>query len=163
MPKARSTLRWFRLGSVPLVALATIWLAWYLLVPATQHHVIVGAGARTGDSYRFCEALRRLMVEHGSSIDLELRETAGTHENLALLEAREIDLATVQADIPASASARWVATLFPDAFLLLARHGSGISGVADLRGRRVAVPPIGGGQRMSFEFVLAHYGLGPQD
>ncbi|MDX2096391.1 MAG: TAXI family TRAP transporter solute-binding subunit, partial [Leptolyngbyaceae cyanobacterium bins.59] len=66
-------------------------------------------------------------------------------------------------DIPAPPSARLVSYLFPDMFQLIVTERSGIRQVADLRGKRVGVPPKGGGQYKSFLFLAEHYGLNSQD
>jgi len=164
MLRPRRVSQWLRLSWwVPLTCLGAIWAAWFLLAPPTKHRLVIGAGQASGDSYRFCVALREVMREHDSSVDLDVLETAGSEQNVVWLEQRKIDLATVQADVAMTTTATWVATLFDDVYLLFARHGSGIASVADLRGRRIVVPPIGSGQHTSFEFLLRHYGVALDD
>ena len=56
-----------------------------------------------------------------------------------------------------------ITALYPDAVQLIAREGSGIEEVADLRGQRIALPPVGGGQFDTFWFFADHYGLSASD
>ena len=50
-----------------------------------------------------------------------------------------------------------VARLFPEAFHLIARTGSGISSVSDLKGKRVGLMPQGAGSNALFARLLRHY------
>ena len=74
-----------------------------------------------------------------------------------------MDLATVQANIPGRPGVRLIAALYPDALQLIARPGSGIASVSDLEGRKIALPPAGGGQYDTFWDFADHYGLDPAD
>jgi TRAP transporter TAXI family solute receptor len=90
---------------------------------------------------------------------------------MQLLEEGKVDLATVQAATPALPSARMIASLYQDVFQLVVRQGGAASAgggkaihsVAELRGRKIALPPGGGGQARSFWFLAEHYGLTPSD
>jgi len=63
-------------------------------------------------------------------------------------------MATVQADSPASNSVQCVATLYKDAYHLIARDEVGIQSFADLPGHRMAIPPATSGQSTSFWFLV---------
>jgi TRAP transporter TAXI family solute receptor len=82
---------------------------------------------------------------------------------MELLDAGAVDLATVQADARTSPSARIIAVLYTDAFQLVVREDSEIFSVADLAGRKIAIPLAGGGQHDSFWFLMSHYGLTADD
>ncbi len=56
------------------------------------------------------------MKKYHPEITLKVRITAGSSENMKLLQAGQIDLATVQADIEAVPSARIESNLYPDMF-----------------------------------------------
>ncbi len=57
---------------------------------------------------------------------------------------------------------RAIANLFPDSLHLVVRRGSGILGVADLRGKRVSLDREGSGTRVHALLVLEAYGLSPE-
>ena len=93
--------------------------------------LIVAAGRQDGESYRFAEALKTYL-EAKYNVDVELRPSDGTVENLALLRNGTAQLATAQADValqetlresppanPAPKDFGVVAVLFTDVFQLL--------------------------------------------
>jgi uncharacterized protein len=58
---------------------------------------------------------------------------------------------------------RAIANLYPESFQLVARRGSGIKSVADLRGKRVSLDEPGSGTLVDARLILAAYGLGEKD
>lgn len=58
---------------------------------------------------------------------------------------------------------RLIATLYPEDIHLVAKKGSGIKGVADLKGKRVALDEPGSGTLVDARLVLAAYGLKESD
>ncbi|MDX2096216.1 MAG: TAXI family TRAP transporter solute-binding subunit, partial [Leptolyngbyaceae cyanobacterium bins.59] len=108
------------------------------------HRLTIAAGSQKGESYRFSQEMAKVVAQYEPRIQITVRETDGTGESLKLLAQGEAHLAMAQADIPAPPSARLVSYLFPDMFQLIVTERSGIRQVADLRGKRVGVPPKGG-------------------
>jgi uncharacterized protein len=118
----------------------------------------IAAGARTGDSYLICQALKAVAERTYPKLRVTILETAGTVENLRMMDAGRADVATAQADVGAGSSARSVAVLFDDVFQLLIHEQSSIDGFADLRGKTIGLSR-GGGQFYSFLRVAAHFNL----
>jgi len=58
---------------------------------------------------------------------------------------------------------RGIANLYPESFQLVARRGSGIKSVADLRGKRVSLDEPGSGTLVDARLILAAYGLSEKD
>lgn len=58
---------------------------------------------------------------------------------------------------------RAIANLYPESFQLVARRGSGIKSVADLRGKRVSLDEPGSGTLVDARLILAAYGLSEKD
>ena len=127
------------------------------------HHLIIAAGSRQGESYIFSQAMAQVVSKYQPNIKIQVLETKGSEENIELLEQKKVQLALTQADTPTLPSARIVSFLFPDTFQLVVTEKSGIQDVSDLRGKRIALPPQGGGQYKSFWFLAAHYRLKPTD
>ncbi len=90
---------------------------------------------------------------------LDVFETNGSSQNVRLLEAGQVDLATMQADIRADDTVNAVASLYFDAYQLIVKESSDIQGFEDLEGYRVAIGPAGSGQSSAFVFTAEHYGL----
>jgi TRAP transporter TAXI family solute receptor len=122
----------------------------------------LAAGSPDGESYIICSALKTVVERHYPKIRIRIIETAGTVENLGLLERSQADLATAQADVPPGPSARSVAVLYDDVFQLLVYQGSTIRNFPGVRGKVVALAR-GGGQFDSFLRVAEHFGLQEAD
>lgn len=58
---------------------------------------------------------------------------------------------------------RAIANLYPESFHLVARKGSGIKGVADLKGKRVSLDEPGSGTLVDARLILAAYGMTEKD
>src|SRR5262245_34502363 len=127
-----------------LSAVATVWIIALNKQRDRIDHITIAAGSSKGDSYVICQALKTVIARHHPTLDISVRETGGTSDNLRLLEQKKVDLVTAQADVPAGHSALGIAVLFEDRFQLLVRRNSEINTFPDLRGKRVALPRTGG-------------------
>ncbi len=125
----------------------------------TVTRVRFAAGPDDGEAFSIAQAISDVVEQHHPNLRVTVVETTGSGESVRLLNEGRVDFAAVQADIGASAPARLVAQLYPDVFQLVARADSGIESVADLVGRRIALPPADSGQYRSFWLLADHYGL----
>lgn len=141
----------------------TSYFAWNYFKKEEAKVLVIGAGSKKGEAYKFAQAIAEVTANHFPEVSITVRETAGSKENMELLESGQIDLATVQADIEAVPSARIVSNLYPDMFQLIVRKDAGIDTFHDLKGKRMALPSKGGGQWISFWFTAHHYGLYESD
>jgi TRAP-type uncharacterized transport system substrate-binding protein len=91
-------------GPFLLLALAVIALAFWLVDPTPPKKVVLATGAEQGAYAEFGKRYAALLGEHG--IQVELRNTNGAAENLALLRdpASGVDLAFVQGGADAIAT-----------------------------------------------------------
>jgi TRAP transporter TAXI family solute receptor len=103
--------------------------------------------------------------------------TDGSVANLAAIAAGRFDSALAQADIVhwaysgagpmlgqgENTALRAIANLYPESVHLVARRGSGIAAVADLKGRRVSLDTAGSGTRADADLILAAFGLAEDD
>jgi TRAP transporter TAXI family solute receptor len=64
---------------------------------------------------------------------------------------------------PAVSGLRLIANLYPESVHIVARKGSGIRSVADLKGKRVALDEPGSGTLINARSILAAYGLKDAD
>jgi uncharacterized protein len=150
---------------LPIVALSLLGAVASALVLVREHtrtyHLVLASGSRTGEYYAFSEALAAVVARNHPTIAIEVRETAGSVANMDLLKTNQAQLALVQSDTPVQPPVRAVALLFPEMFHLLARTGTNIASVVDLRGKRVALMPEGSGSYALFWPLAQHYGLDP--
>ncbi len=156
------TFRFRILAGIGAVVLA-LTMAYRVYLEGTVRTLTVAAGPADGEAFAIAEAIAEVTELYAPNLDVVILETSGSRQNNELLEGDIVDLALSQANVTPASTARLVATLYPDAFQLVARDGSGVERVADLRGRKVAVPPRGSGQHESFWFLMSHYGIDESD
>ncbi|MGF1570047.1 MAG: TAXI family TRAP transporter solute-binding subunit [Nodosilinea sp.] len=125
------------------------------------YHLVLASGGKTGEYYAFSQAFAEVVARHHDNIEIEVIETAGSPENMALLRDHQAQLALVQSDTPVEPPVRAIALLFPEMFHLMVRAEANIASVADLRGKRVALLPEGSGSYALFWPLSQHYSLTP--
>lgn len=149
---------------LPVVVLSLVGVmasAFFLVREHTRtYRLVLASGGSTGEYYAFSRAFAEVVARNHPTIAIEVIETDGSLQNMDLLKTNAAQLALVQSDTPVQPPVRAVALLFPEMFHLLARTDADIDGVADLRGKRVALMPKGSGSYALFWPLVQHYGLG---
>lgn len=150
-----------------IVFMLLIWLvaitALVLWLGSSRVTRITIAGGQAGsETLILTTAIAEALNEAKLGFRVMVFETGGTKENLRLLENRRIDLGAVQADAVIPDEILGVATLYNNAYHLIARRDAEIENFADLRGHRIAIPPARSGQFSSFWFLAEHYGIDPE-
>lgn len=134
----------------PLVAVAFLGLviAFMVMDPGPPKEIRFAAGAPGGAYHVYAERYQRLLAEQGVKVDLV--DTAGSVENLRLLDDGEVDVALVQGGLASEHDRemlRSLGGLFPEPFWVFVRNGNGINSFGDLRGYRFAIGAQGSGTR----------------
>lgn len=127
------------------------------------HRITVAAGPVTGQAYQVAKAIQETVSKNHPNIQLEIFETRGSLHSGQLLKSGEVHLALTQADQVLGGDIRLIASLYSDAYQLIVRKDSGISELADLAGKRVALPPELSGDNKTFWFLAEHYGFEKND
>lgn len=148
------------LALLPAIALA-----------APRSHLVIGTGTITGVYYPAGGALCRLINQDPALPECAVLSTAGSRENLSLLQAGKIDLALVQADLLREAhlgvgsvrgeTVRGISplfTLYTEPLNLVVRADSGIASLEDLKGKRLDLGPAGSGDRATATALLEAMG-----
>lgn len=143
-----------------LLVAAGLWLAAQFIAPPPPA-VVRLAGGPEGSAYREAAAAyaARLRAE---GLAVELRQTAGAVENLALLRAGAVDLAPVQGGlVEAARDARLVSLggIFPEPAWVFHRHAAGLPAPLLVQGHRIALGPEGSGTRALALALLAANGV----
>jgi TRAP transporter TAXI family solute receptor len=124
--------------------------------------VRVAGGVEDGIYNDFSQKLAdRVKTAHG--VETQVIASGGSVDNRDHLLAGLVDLAPMQATAITGDHLCVVAPLFYELLYVLARTESGIMSMADLRGRDVAVGPIGSGSRATAELVLASLQMTEQE
>lgn len=141
---------------------------------ADRNVLVVGAGEVTGYYYPAAGALCRVLnKERPNGSSCAVAPSSGTAANVAALRAGQIDLAILQSRAAVLAAnggegfkeagpfpeLRALMSLHGEAVLVLAREGSNIRSLADLKGKRVNLGRPGSFQRAMAEIVLDAAGI----
>jgi len=141
---------------------------------AQQQFVTVGTGGVTGVYYpaggAICRLVNQTRSEHGVRCSAE--STGGSVFNVNTIRAGELDMGVVQSDVQYNAyngvgqfadagafeDLRFVFSLHPEPFTVVARADSGIKSFEDLKGKRVNIGNPGSGQRATMDLMMERYG-----
>jgi TRAP transporter TAXI family solute receptor len=134
----------------PAIALTLIGfiIAWQFVNPAPPHTITIATGQADGAYYLFAERYREILAE--ASVTLEIRKTAGSLENLRLLEAGEVDLAFFQGGSGISTAdddITALGSLYYEPLWVFYRHPEVAHRLTDFQGKRLATGAAGSGTR----------------
>ena len=150
-----------------LVALVLLSLAggaaWWFTRPLPEPIALrVAAGPVGSDGHTLMREVAEVVERHSETIRLTVRPSRNSSVNTLLIRNGGAELATVESSSPPVEGLAFVADLFPDFYLLIARADAGIVGVTDLTGKRVAVPEAGTTEQRNFWAMIDHYGVAPE-
>jgi len=150
---------------IMLVILAWFALSFYFQL-YRKVNLSICAGRQNGEGYEFAQAIKKVVAEHyGYKIrNTIVLETPGSEANADSIIQGKADFALLQADVehfPDNGGI--VAILYADLFQLVAREGSDIKTIRDLKGKKIALPEKGSGQYASFWALAHYYGIGEND
>lgn len=153
---------------VPVIAIAALGfvVAFRYVEPAPPRRLVMATGSASGAYQAYGQRFRVELARAG--IELELRSTAGSIENLELLAQGDVDVAFVQGGTVPEAAAggseghagiAGIASLYYEPLWIFLRKGLPIERLADLAGHRVQVGPEGSGTRAVALTLLAANGV----
>jgi len=133
--------------------------------------LVLGTATPGGGFTVYGEALTETLRETGATIDIRLRPTAGSKENIPLLEAGQLDLGLVEGTAAyealtgigrSPAPLTVVAAMYPSPGMFAVRADSPYRTVAELTGQRVVFGAAGSGLVLLARYVLDGLGLDMQ-
>jgi uncharacterized protein len=122
--------------------------------------VRIATGAKNGAYYAFAQEYSRLLASDG--ITVEVVPTAGSVENLELLNKGEVSLALIQggsATTKDKERLRSLGSLFLEPVWIFTRKQSGIKRFLELKGKRVSIGVAGSGTHLLATQILSAAGL----
>lgn len=151
------------------VALAVLlwWLSPFGETPR-RTPLTMSTGVGTGVYAKYGTLLKKALGKDVPELDLALRPSEGSQQNVRRVAAGEADFTIATADAveqyraeggPDADRLRSTARLYDDYIQVVVDEGSEIEEVADLRGKRVAIGQVGSGVRLVAERVLRAAGL----
>lgn len=133
------------------------------------------SGGQQGIYYPTAIQFSNIINNSVDGVKVSVETSGGSVANARLLANKDADFATMQNDIAFYAdrgegmfdatidNLRGVVSLYPEVCQIVARAGSGIKSVSDLRGRKVSIGAPGSGTEMNARQILQVYGLDPDD
>ncbi|WP_336490469.1 TAXI family TRAP transporter solute-binding subunit [Methylobacterium nigriterrae] len=156
---------------VAAVAMATIVSLWPAPAPRAEEplRLVLGTATPGGGFPAYGEALAASVREASPTLEIELRATTGSNENLTLLREGKLDLALVQGEYAYEALAAAgdrsplavVAPVYATQGLFVVPASSPIRSIEDLPGRAVALGTRSSGLTIMARTVLRGSGIDP--
>jgi TRAP transporter TAXI family solute receptor len=138
-------------GPAIVITIIGFFVAYHFVAPAPPRTITMATGSPTGAYFASGMSYRKILAKNG--INLVLKNTSGSVENLQLLEAEfnGTDVAFVQGGLKTLAktdSLVALGSLFFEPMWVFHRTGVSITKMTDLHHLRVAVGPEGSGSRV---------------
>jgi len=169
--------KWFVCALVLVLAIAFM-LPLKSVDAAKRRYVSIAAGWVTGAYFPMAGAISRIAWKHlkEQGIKVTAESSGASVANAKLIGQGDTDFAILQNDIASYAhfgkegmfdeavkNLLGVCTLFPEHVQLVSRKDSKIMSVADLKGKKVAIGPVGSGTAENAKQILEAWGLKVED
>ena len=138
--------------------------------------LLMATGGTGGTYYPLGGAIAETWNKNIEGLNVTVQSTGASIENLRLLGSGETELAMAMngpamnayegtGDFEDSAIENFsaVGVIYPEVMQIIAPKSSGIKTVADLKGKRVSIGPVGSGTAAAAEKILASYGIDPEN
>lgn len=141
--------------------------------PAEKVYISIATGGTAGTYYPLGGAMAKIFNENVPGVTANAQSTGASVENIGLVSKGEAEIAFVQNDITfyafngtemfdgkeKLANVRGMAMLYPEVVQVIATKSSGITSIADLKGKKVAVGAPGSGAEANARQILASFGI----
>lgn len=141
-----------------------------------KKNYILATGGTSGTYYPFGGAIANIWNTQIENMNVTAQATGASAENLRLVSNGDAEYAIVQNDVmdyayngtdmfanQKLANLASIGTLYPEVVQIAASKDSGITSVADLRGKRVSIGDAGSGVEFNAKQILAGYGITTAD
>lgn len=145
-----------------LVTALAFWVAAQFIKPAPPSNITIATGSEQGAYHRFAKAYAAELAKAG--ITLHLKSTAGSVENIALLQNAEsgVDLALIQGGVATGKTAPGLVSLgrmFMEPVWVFYRGPEELDRLSALKGKTIAVGSKGSGTRQLSIALLKPNGI----
>ena len=147
-------------GPAALAVIIAFVVAYQFIKPAPPDRVVMATGSEEGAYHAFARRYAEALAREG--IELALRNTAGSVENLALLRNGEVELAFLQGGVDdegAEPALTSLGSLYYEPLWLLHRTDTPFASLRELSGHRIAVGAPGSGTRALASRLLNDNGV----
>ncbi len=151
-------------GPAAVLVIAAFVVAFQFIKPAPPDSVVMATGSEEGAYHAFAKRYAAYLAREG--IELQLRTTAGSVENLALLRSGEVELGFIQGGVDDQQTEPELTSLgsvYYEPLWMFHRADVGVRTLRDLRGQVIAVGPAGSGTRALAGRLLRDNGVVAED
>jgi TRAP transporter TAXI family solute receptor len=148
------------IAPLALITIAAFWIAYQFVKPAPPKRLAMTTGAEGGAYRAFAERYREILARDG--IDLEVRPSSGSIENLRRLEDKNsgVDVGFVQSGSRADGDAVGLVSLgslYYEPLWVFYRNKVALDRLSQLQGKRVSIGPEGSGtRRLALQLLAAN-------
>lgn len=137
-------------GPAVLLACIALFITYQFVDPAPPDRLTIATGGPNGTYYAFGQRYREILARDG--VTLEVLETNGSLENIALLESLDagVDVAFVQGGTGGHARGNTIqslASVYYEPLWMFAREAVPLTRPSDINGIRMSIGPEGSGTR----------------
>jgi TRAP-type uncharacterized transport system substrate-binding protein len=162
--KFRSQFREVILAGGPAIALvlAAFWLAAQFIAPAPAKRLVIATASKGSPYYEAAQRYSRVLADNG--VELEVLETRGSMENIALINDPKspVAVAFVQGGLASSKelpNVRSIGRVFYEPVWIFYQGPERLERLTQLAGKRVLIGPKGGATAALAEHLLAVSGV----
>jgi TRAP transporter TAXI family solute receptor len=155
-------MRLITFGSALLLTLIGFAVAWQFVNPAPPHTLVIATGQMDGAYYLFAQHYREQLAQDG--IELEIRTTAGSIENIELIKSKKVDQAFVQGGTGSATDAgilTSLGSLYYEPLWVFYRGEQTLSRITELQNRRIAIGEPGSGTHAITSMLLGDNFIDP--
>lgn len=144
-------------GLIAVIIIFSFWFAARFIEPTPPKELTIAAGAVDGDYYRYAQIYQQKLADQG--ITLNILETAGSMENIKLLEERKADIAFVQSGLATAENAEYIETLgglyYEPIWVFTRGEVNQGKDLQKLKGKKIAIGKPGSGTNAIARQLLA--------
>ena len=153
-------------GPAVALALVALFITYQFVDPAPPSRITIATGGPNGAYYAYAQRYREILAREG--VTLEVLETAGSVENIELLESPEagVQVGFVQGGTGSFArgdSIRSLASLYYEPLWLFATPSINLAEPRSVIGKRMSIGPKGSGTRALVLELARDSGIGESD
>ena len=161
-PTLRERLKYFGPGT--LIVIASFLVAFMFIKPAPPRSLVIGTGGPDGAYFHYGQKFAQILARDG--IQLEVRSTGGSLDNLRLLESGEIDIAFMQGGVGSQAKTDdmiSLGSLYYEPIWVFHRVGLDLAPGASLQGLRMGMGGKGSATEILSTNVMNLSGITSED
>jgi TRAP transporter TAXI family solute receptor len=135
-------------GVIAILVAASFWFAAQFIAPPPPDKIIMAAGSKSGNYYKYAKLYKEALLKQ--RVHIEILETAGAVENIALLKEGKADIAIIQSGLATDENQENIEALaslyFEPMWIFIDEDDSeDISTLRDFLGENIAIGNQGSG------------------